>query len=82
MIKIQSKKMQSFFNELMKDYPELFNTHTARGREFITKYHDLIAEYDVLFDNSILALKSIIATNKHLKNFSVIVDKYNDINHS
>ena len=30
------------FSELNKDYPDLFNTYTNRGRTFINKYHELM----------------------------------------
>lgn len=41
---IQKEFKQSFFRELSQYNPELFNTHTAKGKEFINRYHKYMSD--------------------------------------
>jgi hypothetical protein len=76
---IQKEFKQSFFKELSESNPELFNTHTAKGRLFISRYHkymDLDIEgksiteqafKDIPMDSEIRVSKMIIDFDEQIK---------------
>jgi hypothetical protein len=73
---IKTKAIQEMFNEMSKDYPKLFNTHTLEGREFISKYHEMVAEYDNLFYSCVLAMRCVLITNPELTLFNELIKHY------
>lgn len=76
MKEIKSTQIKDMFTEMNKDFPQLFNTHSTDGKAFITKYHEMVYEYDNLFYNCILAMKAVLVTNPELCVISELVKNY------
>ena len=69
--------VQQLFSMLQEDQPELFNVHTAKGKEFVNRYHPILEIERKQIEDSYISRCMNFICSETKNNCSCGIDYYN-----